>query len=272
MSKISPLACVDPKAVLGEDVEVGPFCVIGPDVKIGAGTRLISNIVVTGHTTIGQGNTIHPHATLGGPPQDLKYKGEPTGLEIGNNNTFRECVSINVGTVYGSKIHGGGITRVGDGNLFMVNVHIGHDVQVGSRCILANNVMIAGHIVMGNGVILNGGVGINAWVSVGDFAYIAGYARVHHDVPPFVKVSDDNKIRALNKLGLRRAGFSDADIEALDAAARHLFFARKGPISKALKDFDLMNGLNPHVKGMIEFLHRRDQGKHGRYLEGLRCK
>lgn len=271
MSKISPLACVDPNAKLGDNVEIGPFCVIGPDVTIGAGTRLISHVVVSGRTTLGHGNVIHPHAVIGGPPQDLKYKGEPTGLEIGNNNVIREAVTINLGTVYGSKIYGGGITRVGDGNLLMVNAHIGHDAQIGSRCILANNVMIAGHIILGNNIVLNGGVGINAWVSVGDFAYIDGYSRIHHDVPPFVKTTD-NRVRALNEVGLRRGGFSDSDIEALDLAARRLFFNREKPFSAAMKEFDTMNGINPQVRRMIEFLRRRDQGRHGRYLESLRGK
>ncbi|HVT90312.1 MAG TPA: acyl-ACP--UDP-N-acetylglucosamine O-acyltransferase [Tepidisphaeraceae bacterium] len=272
MSKISPQALVDPKANLADDVEVGPFCLIGPDVTIGAGTRLLSHVVVKGRTTIGQSNVIHSHAVIGGPPQDLKYRGEPTGVEIGNNNVFREAVTVNLGTVYGSKVFGGGVTRIGNDNLLMVNTHVGHDAQIGSGCILANNVMIAGHIVIGNKVNLNGGVGINAWVSIGDFAYIDGYSRVHHDVPPFVKTTD-NKVRSLNDIGLRRGGFTDSDIEALEDAARNLFLSKeKKTFAAALREFDTMNGLNPHVKCMIEFLRRRDQGKHGRYLESLRPK
>lgn len=271
MAKISPHSLVDPKATLGEDVEIGPFCIVGPDVTIGARTRLLSHVVVSGRTTIGQGNVIHPHAVIGGPPQDLKYKGEPTGLQVGNNNVIRECATINLGTVYGSKIHGGGITRLGDGNLLMVNSHIGHDAQVGNGCILANNVMIAGHIVIGNRVLLNGGVGINAWVSVGDYAYIDGYSRIHHDVPPFVKTTD-NRVRSLNKVGLQRSGMSEEDIEAVTDAARRLFFGKVKAMSAALQEFDTLNGINPHVKYMVEFLRRRDSGKHGRYLEGLRNK
>lgn len=269
--KISPLAAVDSKATLADDVEIGPFCVVGPDVTIGAGTRLLSHVVISGRTTIGTGNTFHPHCVIGGPPQDLKYKGEPTGLQIGNNNVIREIVTINLGTVYGSKIFGDGITRVGDNNLLMVNSHIGHDAQIGSRCILANNVMIAGHIVLGNNVVLNGGVGINAWVSVGDFAYLDGYSRIHHDVPPFVKASH-NEVRAVNAVGLKRSGFTDTDIEALEDATRRLFSGRKKTFSAAMAEFDTLNGINPHVKTMIEFLRRRDQGKFGRYLESLRKK
>jgi UDP-N-acetylglucosamine acyltransferase len=271
MGRISPQACIDPRAQLAPDVEVGPFCVIGPDVKIGAGTRLIAHVCVTGRTTIGQGNIIHPNAVLGGPPQDLKFKGESTALEIGDNNVIREAVTINIGTAYGSKIFGGGVTRVGNGNLLMVNAHLGHDVQVGDHCILANNVMVAGHIVIGNRVNLNGGVGINAFVSIGEFAYIDGYSKIHHDVPPFIKTTD-NRVRALNDVGLRRAGVADSDIDSLDNATRRLFFNREKPFAAAMREFDTLNGINPHVKALIEFLRRRDQGKHGRYLESLREK
>jgi UDP-N-acetylglucosamine acyltransferase len=267
MAKISPHACVDPKATLAEDVEVGPFCLIGPDVTIGAGTQLLSHVVVTGHTIVGKGNVIHPHAVIGGPPQDLKYRGAPTRLEIGDNNQFREAVTIHIGTE-----KGGGITKVGSNNLLMVNTHIGHDVHMGSRCVLANNVMLAGHVVMGDNIAMMGGVGVHHFVSIGDFAYIGGYARIHHDVPPFVKIANDDEVRGLNIVGLRRAGFTESDVDALEAATRRLFYERRGSFAAAMAEFDLMNGLNPHVKKMLEFLRRRDQGKHGRYLESRRAK
>jgi len=258
---------VDPKAKLAEDVEVGPFCLVGPDVTLGSGTRLLSHAVVTGHTTLGAGNVIHPYAVIGGDPQDLKYKGAPTRLVIGDNNQIREHVTIHVGTE-----KGGGVTSVGSNNLLMVNAHIGHDVQLGSRCIIANNVMIAGHVVIGNNVVLNGAAGLNAFVTIGDFAYIGGAARIHHDVPPFVKVSGDDEIRALNTTGLKRAGVSQCDIDALEEAARAIFFNRRRPFAEAIAEFDTKNGINAHVKQMVEFLHRRNLGKHGRYLESLRNK
>jgi UDP-N-acetylglucosamine acyltransferase len=140
--------------------------------------------------------------------------------------------------------------------------------------VIANNVMLAGHVVVGNNVILNGAVGVNAFVTIGDFAYIAGAARIHHDVPPFVKVSGEDEVRALNAVGLKRAGMSEADIEALDNAARTLFFNRRKAFQSAVKEFDMTNGngVNPHVKVMVEFLRRRDLGKHGRYLESRRGK
>jgi len=249
---------------------VGPFCVVGPQVTIGAGCKLLSHVVITGITTIGEKNTFHPHSVIGGPPQDLKYSGEPTQLGVGNNNVFRECVTVNTGTVQGGKIFGGGVTRVGDNNLLMVNAHLGHDVQLGSRCIISNNSMIAGHVIIGNGVAMMGGVGVHHFVSIGDYSYIAGYAQIHHDAPPFVKVDGSDKVRALNTVGLRRAGFTDDDVAALKEAVRKIWFTKGISFNQAIASFDLMNGINPQVKHMIEFLHRRNAGKNGRYLEGLR--
>jgi UDP-N-acetylglucosamine acyltransferase len=264
MPKISPQSLVDPKARLADDVEVGPFCLVGPNVSIGAGCKLLSHVVIQGITTIGKGNTFHPHSVIGGPPQDLKYQGAPTRLEIGDNNLFRENVTVHTGTE-----KGGGVTRVGNNNMLMVNAHVGHDVIMGSRCIISNNVMIAGHVLIGDNVAMMGGVGIHHFVTIGEYAYLAGYARIHHDVPPFVKVADDDEVRALNSTGLLRAGFSEADIEELKQAIRHLFYGEK-TFSTKLKEFDTNNGINPHVKRLVEFLRQRDNGKHGRYLESKR--
>jgi UDP-N-acetylglucosamine acyltransferase len=263
--RISPLAIVDPRANLGENVEIGPFCVVGPDVTLGAGNKLLSHVVVTGHTTVGRDNVFYPNSVIGGPPQDVKYTGEPTRLEIGDGNTFREASTVNIGTE-----KGGGVTRVGSNNLFMINAHAGHDSQIGSRCIISNNVMIAGHVVIGDNVVMLGASGVHHYVTIGDFAFLAGQARVHHDVPPFVKVSDDDVIRGINSIGLRRGGFSETDIEAIEAAGRALFYGRSKPFARTLAEFDTLNGINPHVRRLVEFLRRRDLGRHGRYLEGLR--
>jgi UDP-N-acetylglucosamine acyltransferase len=267
MSKISPLAMVDPAARVADDVEIGPFCAIGPDVEIGPGNRLISHVVISGHTTVGEDNTFHPFAVIGAPPQDKKFRGEVSRLAIGNRNIFRESVTIHVGTSLG-----GGVTRVGDGNLLMVNCHVGHDCQIANNCVLANNVMLAGHVCVGSNVVMSGAAACHHYVTVGDYAFIAGMARIHHDVPPFVKVSDNDRIRALNGEGMKRAGFSPEDIETVEQASRRLFFNREKPFAVALAEFDTMNGLHPHVKTLVEFLRRRNIGKHGRYLEGLRSK
>lgn len=267
MPKISPLSVVDPQAELAGDVEVGPFCTVGPMVVLGAGNRLISHVVLTGDTQVGQGNTFHPNAIIGGMPQDKKFRGEVTRLVIGNGNHFREASTVHVGTA-----GGGGVTRIGDDNLLMVNVHVGHDCRIGSRGIFANNVMLAGHTVIGDNVVMSGASGTHHFVSIGDFAFVAAQARLHHDVPPFVKVSDDDAIRGINSEGLRRAGVAAEEIQVVEDALRRLFFNREKPFAAALADFDNNGQLPPRVKSLIEFLHRRNIGKHGRYLESLRAK
>lgn len=263
-AKISPHAIVDPAAEIDDDVEIGPFSVIGPHVKIGSGTRLLNRVTILGHTTIGRDNIMFPNTVIGAAPQDKKYRGESTRLEIGNSNVFREAVTLHVGTE-----KGGGVTILGDNNLLMVNSHLGHDSRLGSNCVLANNVMIAGHVVIGDYVNMMGGAAVHHYCTIGDFAYIGGYSRVHHDVPPFVKVDGADQVRGLNVVGLTRAGYAPEDIKELEQAYRNIF-GRKKPMALALGEFDTMNGINPHVKRLVEFLHRRNQGKHGRYLEGQR--
>ena len=266
LPKISPHAVIDKDAQIAEDVEIGPFCVIGPEVKIDTGCRLLNNVTVLGRTTIGKDNVFFPNAVIGAAPQDKKYKGSSTLLEIGTGNVFREAVSVHVGTE-----KGGGITRIGDHGLYMVNCHIGHDAQIGNHATFANNVMIAGHVLVEDYVTLAGGVGIHHFVTIGQYAFVAAYSRIHHDVPPFCKVEGADQIRGLNAVGVRRAGFSDEEIEQLNDACRNLFSRRK-PLAVAMAEYDLMNGINPHVKQMIESIRKRDDGKHGRYLEGLRAK
>ncbi len=167
MPTISSLSSVDPKACLAADVEIGPFCAVGPDVVLGEGCRLVSHVVIAGRTRIGHGNVFHPNSVIGGPPQDKKYRGEPTRLEIGDENTFREGVTVNIGTSDGE-----GCTRVGSNNLFMANSHIGHDAQFADDCVLANNVMIAGHVVCASHVNMMGGAGVHHFVTIGEYAYI----------------------------------------------------------------------------------------------------
>jgi UDP-N-acetylglucosamine acyltransferase len=264
--KISDKAIVDPNAQIAEGVEIGPFCVIGPNVKIDAGCILHNNVTVSGHTTIGRDNIFFPNSVIGTAPQDKKFKGAATRLEIGSGNAFREACTVHVGTE-----KGGGLTKIGDDNLFMVNSHIGHDSTIGDHCVIANNVMIAGHVVIGDYVVMNGGAGVNQFVSIGDFAYLSGYARVHHDVPPFVKIDGSDEIRAMNKVGMARSGMSAADIAAVDAAYRRLFL-KKRPLLTAMREYEDLSDANPHVVALVEFLRRRNEGRHGRYLEMMRSK
>ena len=265
MPRISPLAVIDPSANIAEDVEIGPFCVIGPDVTLGGGCRLLNSVTIIGKTTIGRDNVFFPNSVIGTYPQDKKFKGAATELHIGSGNVFREACTVHIGTE-----KGGGITRVGNNNMFMINTHLGHDAQIGSDCVFANNVMIAGHCVVGDHVNMMGLAGLHHFVTVGRFAYLGGACRIHHDVPPFVKVDGADEIRGLNKVGLARAGTSAEEIRALDVAYRRLF-SKKRPLAVAMKELESLNGeLTPHVREILEFLRRRNEGKHGRYLEGRR--
>jgi UDP-N-acetylglucosamine acyltransferase len=265
MPRISPLAVIDPSANIATDVEIGPFCVIGPDVTLDGGCRLLNSVTIIGKTTIGRDNVFFPNSVIGTYPQDKKFKGAPTELHIGSANVFREAVTVHIGTE-----KGGGVTRVGSNNMFMINTHIGHDAQIGSDCVFANNVMIAGHCVVGDHVNMMGLAGLHHFVTIGRFAYLGGACRIHHDVPPFVKVDGADEIRGLNKVGLARAGFSAEEIKALDVAYRRLF-SRRRPLSVAMRELESLNGdLTVHVKEILDALRRRDQGKHGRYLEGKR--
>ena len=267
--RVHRLAVVDPKATIGQDCEIGPFCTVGPDVVLGPGNRLVSHVVVTGHTTVGADNLFYPNAVIGSAPQDKKYRGEDTRLTVGDRNVIREAVSMHVGTV-----GGGGVTRVGSDNLLMVNCHVSHDCTIGDHCILGNNVMLAGHTVVHDRVNMSGGSGTNHYVTVGRFAFLAALARIHHDVPPFMKVSDDDKIRDVNAEGLRRAGIPAEDIDQIEKAARRLFFARKNkkPFAAQMAEFEADPATHPRVAELVAFLRRRDTGKSGRYLESLRAK
>jgi len=266
MPKISPHAVIDPKAEIADDVEVGPFCVIGPQVKIESGCRLLNNVTVLGRTTIGKDNVFFPNSVIGAAPQDKKFKGETTELIIGNANVFREAVTVHVGTEVA-----GGLTQIGDNGLYMVNAHIGHDARIGNGVIISNNVMLAGHVACENNVAIMGGVGVHHYATLGENSYIGAYSRIHYDVPPFCKVDGPDLVRGLNKKGLQRAGYREADIDALDEAYRQLFSKRK-PLATAMAEFDLQNGVNPYVKQMVEFLQRRSNVKNGRYLESLRSQ
>lgn len=270
-AKVHNLACVDPRAVLSPGVEIGPFCVVGPDVRLGRGTKLMNNVTVLGRTTIGADNLLFPNSVLGAPPQDKKYDGEETRLEVGDNNHFRENVTIHTGTA-----KGGGVTRIGSGNLLMVNVHLGHDVVLGDNGVFANNVMIAGHVHIGNNVVMSGAAGCHHFVTVGDFVYAGGQAQISHDVPPFVKVDGSDRIRCVNSVGLRRNGFSADDIRAIEQIVYRLFLDRdREPMNVSLRKFragefaEIAGNVN--VVRVVEFLERRNLGRHGRYLESLRA-
>ena len=204
MTAVHPTALVDPRAELHESVRVGAFSIIGPHVRVGAGCEIGPHCVLEGHTTLGENNHVFQFASLGAAPQDKKYGGEPTRLEIGSGNTIREFVTINTGTVQDA-----GITRLGDDNWIMAYVHLAHDVQLGSRCILANNATLAGHVHVGDWAIVGGLTGVHQFCHIGAHAMTGFQSHVSQDVPPFMTVSGNPlAVHGFNAEGLRRRGFS----------------------------------------------------------------
>jgi UDP-N-acetylglucosamine acyltransferase len=220
---IHPSAIVASTAHLDEGVVVGPFAVIEDGVVVGAGTRIDAHAMVRRGTSLGVNNVVHPFAVLGGEPQDRRHAGEETTLEIGSDNVFREHVTVHRGSE-----HGGGVTRVGSHGLFMASAHIAHDCQVGDAVILANATLLGGHVTLGAHVVTGGGVALAPFVRVGERAFLAGGAMVERDVPPFtIAAGDRARVRALNKVGLRRSGVPEDSIARLEGAFVAIF--RKGP-------------------------------------------
>ncbi len=203
-ASIHETALVDPEAKLGEGVVVGPFSIIGPHVSIGKNSIIHAHVKIEGHTTIGEENEFFSFCTIGAPPQDMSYKGEPTETIIGNKNIFREYVSIHRGTQKDR-----GKTTIGDSSLFMSYVHLGHDVDLGSHCIIANSTNFAGHVKVGDKVIIGGGCNISQFVSLGTGSYLGGASGVDRDIPTFCTAYGNRvRLKGINIIGLRRAGYS----------------------------------------------------------------
>jgi len=216
---IHPSAIVHPDAKLAQDVEIGPFAVIGEHVEIGSGTSVGSHTVINGHTRIGKNNRIFQHSVLGEAPQDKKYAGEPTRLEIGDGNMIREFCTFNTGTVQDA-----GVTRLGDDNWVMAYVHLAHDSQVGSHTVLANMVTLAGHVTIHDHVILGGFTGVHQFVRIGAHAITGISSVVLQDVPPYVMVSGSSaRPYGINAEGLKRRGFAPTAIAAIKRAYKTLY-------------------------------------------------
>lgn len=216
---IDPHAIVAPQAELAADVAVGPFSVIGPEVRIGPGTVVGPHVVVTGRTTIGANNHIYQFASLGDAPQDKKYAGEPTRLEIGDRNVFRESCTINRGTA-----HDKAVTRIGSDNLFMAYSHVAHDCSVGSNTVFANCASLGGHVEIGDWVILGGLTAVHQFCKIGAHAFLAGGAIVTRDVPPYVMVAGNPSVpHAVNSEGLKRRGFTEEQIRSIREAYRTVY-------------------------------------------------
>ena len=255
---IHPTAIIDPAAELDDSVNVGSYVIIEKGVKIGGDSVIKPHTVITGPTTIGSGNEIGPFATVGAPPQDLKYKGEDTELVIGDNNRIREYVSIHRGTVTDR-----GVTVIGSGNLLMGYVHIAHDCVVGNAAILANGATMAGHVRIEDHAIIGGLVAIHQFSRIGAYSYIGGVSGISKDVPPFIIVSGIRKemrVSGINKIGLRRQGFANETIKKLDRAYKIIFLSPDLLLKDALRLAENEIVDCEQVKQLIDFFRNSQQG------------
>ena len=253
MSLISPLAIIEDGAIIGDNVEIAPHCFISSQTTIGEGTTIAHGTCIYGKTTIGKNNRIFSHAVLGSIPQDLKFNGEDVELVIGDNNTIREFTLFNPGTE-----GGGSITKVGNNNLFMGYVHLGHDVIIGDNCILANCATLAGHVEMGNNAVIGGMTPIHQFVKIGDFAMVGGASALSQDVPPYCMAEGNRAtLRGLNLTGLRRHSERE-DINALKSAYKELFESGR-PLQDVATEL-LTSTENSYVKNLCTFISNTKRG------------
>jgi len=246
---IDPSARIAAGADIGKDVLIGPYCTIGANVRIGEGCRLIAHVNLTGHTTIGSRTVIHPFASLGSPPQSFSYRGGPTRLVVGPECDIREYVTMNTGTE-----DGGGVTEVGGRCFFMVGSHVGHDCQVGSHVVFANNTALAGHVTIGDHVVFGGGVAVRQFVRIGEGAMIVGLSGVRADIIPFGMAHGPlADLIGLNVIGMRRRGLAKADIHRVRLAYQELFFGAgefRARIDRVAADY----AGDEHIDKIIEFI------------------
>jgi len=247
---IHKTAIIDQKAKINSKVEIGPYTIIGPNVEIGEGSKIQSHVNITGYTKIGKNNNIFPFASIGNQPQDLKYKGENTKLEIGNGNTIREYTTINTGTVGGS-----GITKIGNNSLLMIGVHIAHDCVIGNNVVIANSAAIAGHADIGDSVIIGGNCGVQQFTRIGKLAMIGGMTGVSRDVIPYgLSLGNRNYLDGINIVGMRRNKIPNKDIICLSDAYKEIFK------TKSLNDnLSKLNGNfknNVLVQEVLEFINK----------------
>lgn len=249
MTQIHATAIIEQGARLGEDVLMGPYCSVGGMVELGDGVRLHSHVVVAGKTTIGPNTHVFPFASIGHPPQDLKYKGEESELVIGANNIIREHATMNPGTA-----GGGMITRIGNNCLFMVGAHVAHDCDIANHVILANNATLAGHVEVDDFAILGGLSAVHQFCRIGRHAMIGGMSGVENDVIPYGSVTGNRaQLDGLNIVGLRRRGFSRSEVAAMRKAYR-LLFAHEGTMAERLEDVAEMYKDNNAVMDIVGFI------------------
>jgi UDP-N-acetylglucosamine acyltransferase len=267
MSEMHPSAVVHKDAELADGVTVGPNCVIGGGVSIGAGTELGANVVIDGDVRIGQSNHFFANCVIGGIPQvlGLDSDSEVGGIIIGDGNTIREQVTIH------SSIYPGKFTKVGNDNLLMVGVHIGHDCTLEDKTVLSNCVQLSGHCRIETGVWFSGIVALHQFVTIGRWSYAAGLAGINHDIPPFLIVSGHYppRIRGVNERGMRRAGLSEQQQQKISEAYRKLYRSG-GTLLENAKALAADDGLDENVRAMVDMIIKSSEHRFGRYLETLR--
>ena len=267
VSGVHPLAFVDPSAEIGEGTTVGPFAVIGPGVCLGADNEIRAHAIISGPgTTLGNRNVVFEGAVIGSSPQDKKFAGEPTLLTVGDDNEFREHVTVHRGTATGS-----GHTIIGNGNMFLVGAHVAHDCEVGSGVVLANNVLLAGHVCVEDRAIVNGAAAMHHFGTIGTLAYVGGLTRLVRDVPPYMVV-EGHPARTIkvNAVGMMRSGIPEERVVILQRAFRYVFRRRHATWQEAFEALDADSVTSPEIETLRGFFAAMAGGKHGRSREALR--
>ena len=257
---------IHPQAEIDDDVEIGPFCVIGANARIARGTRLENHVTLMGHVTIGEHNHIYPNVVIGGEPQDISYRGSDTQVVIGDHNIIREGVTINRGSEKED-----GITAIGNHNFLMACSHVAHDCKLANNIMLANGTLLGGHVHIHDHASLSGGVGVHHFTSIGSYSFVAGLARVLHDVPPFMLVEGHPaRPRCINVVALKRNDFSAESINCLAEAHRLIYRAKVG-VDHAREILRGNDQLVPQVNELLMFIQGQQEGKHGRSRERRRA-
>ena len=255
MPHIHPTAIIEHGAEIADTARIGAYCHVGSKVVLGDAVELVSHVVVAGRTSIGEGTRIFPFASIGHPPQDLKYQGEDSALVIGKRSTIREHVTMNPGTT-----GGGMVTRVGDDCAFLASAHVAHDCIVGNHVIMVNNATLAGHVTVGDRVNMGGMTAVHQFTRIGRNAFVGGASRVSKDVPPFVKaVGSPMRLYGLNTIGLQRAGFPEETIRALKQAYRLLFRSELN-VGQAAEQLEAEASANPEVQELVAFVQASERG------------
>ena len=263
--KISSFSFVDPRARLGNRVEIGPFCVVGPHVSLGDGCRLDSHVAIVGNVTIGAGNRFWPNVVIGAEPQDIGYQETLTRVEIGEGNQFREGVTVNRGAEKED-----GITQIGNGNLLMSNSHVAHNCRIFNHTILVNGVLLGGHVHIQDHAIVSGNTVVHHYSTIGTLAFVSGGCRVPHDIAPYMLAagSDNPTIKTLNLIGLRRRGVTEPTIGLLKQAHRMLFRQNESVADVRNYFSDQLDGIFPiELTTLLDAIERQQRGKMGRARE-----